>query len=85
MRTVKIKIDPDTYEAMSAHVGGYSKINDAIGYLATWAMASPRYAFCHIRYVDEGELMASYHPAEGEQARFVLAAIWHDDHWGFHS
>lgn len=68
------------------------KVDQAIGYLATWALASPAYQ--HVRIyvsVRDFELSASYtreprEPGKSQQ-HFLLVGIWHptEKRYSFHS
>lgn len=68
------------------------KVDEAIGYLATWALASPAYQ--HVRIwvgVRDFELSASYtrepHEPGKVQQHFLLVGIWRADEkkYSFHS
>ena len=61
---------------------GPEAFNVTIGYLSTWNMTFPT---CEI-YLDRDmpDLQAHYCDADGN-CRYVIGAIWHDDHYGFHS
>lgn len=75
-------------------IGAASELCAAIGYLSSWGMASPSYAHVTIRCADDGskgepELVACYYPdkdlAGHTRPTYVIGAIWHNDHWGYHS
>ena len=61
---------------------GPEAFNAAIGYLTTWNMTFPR---CSI-HIDRDlpDMVAYYFDGTGD-CRYVIGAIWHDDHYGFHS
>lgn len=53
----------------------------AIGYLSTWNMSFPTVV---IRADGETDMVAVYKDEDGN-IRYVIGAVWHDDHYGFHS
>lgn len=53
----------------------------AIGYLSTWNLTFPR---CAIYPDGDTDLTAVYYTETGERG-YVIGAVWHDDHYGFHS
>lgn len=53
----------------------------AIGYLATWALQYPQ---VNIYRDGATDLVASYFNEKGERI-YTIGAVWHDDHYGFHS
>ena len=57
----------------------------ALGYLSTWNMTHP---VVNIYPESQGtgntDFIAVYKRADGTHA-YTIAAIWHDDHYGFHS
>ena len=60
------------------------KVCEAIGHLSTWAPVS--YPFCEITISsDEHELVAVYYNSDERDytRRYVIGAVWHDDHFGF--
>jgi hypothetical protein len=61
------------------------KVYEAIGYLSTWSPIS--YPICEITISgDEFEMTAVYYNAERDYTRrAVIGAVWHEDHFGFHS
>ena len=78
--------ETDRWAQFSEQCGGDEKIRDAIGYLSLWNWST----FPHVNIVLMGnagqmELIASYYKEEGGQLGYVIAAIWHGDHFGFHS
>ncbi len=58
------------------------KAVEAIGYLSQWNFTFPS---VEIRISsDREELIASYYDAVGK-CSYVIGAVWHSDHFGFHS
>jgi hypothetical protein len=58
-------------------------IFEAIGYLSTWNMTFPRAVILTDSYGDSG-LIAHYYREDGSHG-YAIAAVWHGDHFGFHS
>ena len=59
----------------------YDKLWAAIGYLSSW---NPSYPSVTI-YRDRGtDLVAAYKKADGTNG-YVIGAVWHGTHYGFHS
>lgn len=85
MRTVKIHLNQSQMIAAAEAIGTWDKLWEAIGYLSTWA--GDTYAECEIyldRASDPADLLAVYKDgATGKQ--YVIGAVWHDDHYGYHS
>lgn len=57
----------------------------AIGYLAQWAIAGQNYPNVRITVQNDGEMLAVYTNPEDSTKRYVIGAVWHGDHYGFHS
>ena len=62
------------------------QVEHAISYLSTWAMDSAMYSLCEIvMNSEESELVATYRVAEFGMVNYCLGAVWHGQHFGFHS
>lgn len=85
-RTITIHIPEDSmHEAMDQV--GKQNWQQTIGYLSTWAMHNPEYQICEIHqdfFGGNTDMVAVYKDAAGVR-RFVIGAVWHDTHYGFHS
>lgn len=57
------------------------EVMGALGYLATWNYTYPK---CCICITDTTDMVADYYDAEGK-LRYSIGAVWHGDHFGFHS
>ena len=80
--------DADRWAQLHEQCGGTDEpIRDALGYLSLWNWST----YPHVDIVLMGnvtrelELIAYYRPAAGEKAGYVIGAVWHADHFGFHS
>lgn len=84
MRTVSHMYDADQLQKLIENTDG-RKVYEAMGYLSLWSPIT--YPICEISISgDSYELFAVYYTAEREyERRYVIGAVWHDDHFGFHS
>ena len=87
-RTMKLHFaDADTLTSI-AEITGNKELFQAIGYLSQWGMGSDRYAYCEIFggvYDGKPELIANYRAEERGLIAYQIGAVWHEDHFGFHS
>lgn len=79
-RNVLIQIDATKRTQMQAATDSNEWFR-AIGYLSTWNMTFPT---VEISPDGETDLVAVYRD-EDSNVRYVIGAVWHDDHYGFHS
>ena len=54
----------------------------AIGYLSTWNMS---YGFVQITQDGDTDMVAVYKSTADGPIGYVIGAVWHEDHYGFHS
>ena len=54
----------------------------AIGYLATWNMS---FGFVQITQDDTTDMVALYKDTEDSPVKYVIGAVWHENHYKFHS
>ena len=54
----------------------------AIGYLSTWNMS---YGFVTITQDGDTDMVAVYRDTADGPTKYVIGAVWHEDHYGFHS
>lgn len=69
-----------------AEVTGWEKLHAAMGYLSWWNLSFPHVTISG--YIDRDgvpEIVASYRQEPCKSPGYVIGAIWHDDHFGFHS
>jgi hypothetical protein len=80
IRKVAIHIDANKQTSIKEIVGR-EKFFDAIGYLSTWNMTYPSVDI----YTDgDTDMVAVYKDVLGVSG-YVIGAVWHEDHYGFHS
>ena len=83
-RTTNIYFMPDDFAAIT-EIAGHEKLMSAIGYLATWNITGfPVVTITRDRH-DTADLFASYRDPDHPERRYSIGAVWHDDHYGFHS
>jgi hypothetical protein len=59
----------------------WEHLQGAIGYLITWNTSYPKVTI----YRDgKTDLIACYYNEQGER-KYVIGAVWHETHYGFHS
>lgn len=79
-RQVTIYINAEERSSMLEEVSSIEFFN-AIGYLSTWNMTYPS---CGISRDGETDMVAVY-TTEDNVVGYVIGAVWHGDHYGFHS
>jgi hypothetical protein len=79
-RTVNILLDSTTITSMKINTTP-QEWNAAIGYLATWNLTFPT---CIIRADGDTDMVAVYYDEQGKHG-YTIGAVWHEDHYGFHS
>lgn len=80
-RTVTIYMDAETQSAMQ-HATDHTEWFRALGKLCTWGLST--YPRVVINADGKTDMIAIYFDAE-DNCGFTLGAVWHDDHYGFHS
>lgn len=85
-RTIELSIDADKHVEM-AEIAGNAELLKAIGYLSQWNMNLKKVRIIGGVYDGKPELVATYwrHTTEGEPIAYQIGAVWHGDHFGFHS
>lgn len=81
------EIDADRWAQLHEQCGGSdAPIRSALGYLSLWNWSSyPVVDICLMGRAGEMELLAFYRKEPGGPAGYTIGAVWHDDHFGFHS
>ena len=74
-------IDRTNMITIADSIGTWDKLWTAIGYLSTWNLSYPTVNI----FRDGGDdLVAVYRNDAGEKT-YVIGAVWHGEHYGFHS
>lgn len=79
-RTVIIHMDAVQQQTMQ-HETDHTEWYRAIGYLSTWNMT---FSTVNIYKDGDTDLYAVYSDEAGD-TKYVIGAVWHGDHYGFHS
>lgn len=86
-RTIELAIDADTLMAL-ADASSNAELFKAIGYLSQWNMNMAKVRILGGVYDGNPELTATYWRHAGNDPQpiaYQLGAVWHGDHFGFHS
>jgi hypothetical protein len=84
-RTITLNVDAVTKTEI-AEITGHDKLNAALGYLSGWNMTFPHVTISGGVFDGNPELLAAYRTnADDRRPGYVIGAVWHDDHFGFHS
>ena len=79
-RQMTLHIDAVQQTVMKDVVGN-DEFFDTIGYLSTWNMTYPT-----VDIYSDGDLdMVAVYKDENKDTKYVIGAVWHEDHYGFHS
>ena len=86
-RKINYNFDGEQMAHLHMQCGESDKpIRDALGYLTLWNLSSnPIVDITILGQPGDMEIIAYYRQEEGGQAKYVIGAVWHDDHFGFHS
>lgn len=62
---------------------GIEHVQKALGYLSTWNFTFPKVRI----WIDvkQCEIIATYFREDGATVGYCIGAVWHGDHFGFHS
>jgi len=63
----------------------WDKLMTAIAYLSTWNIATFPVVTITRDRMDTNDLFALYHDPKHPERRYSIGAVWHGDHYGFHS
>ena len=80
-REVRILMDATQQTQIMEEVGRQNFFA-AIGYLSTWNMS---FGFVQITQDGDTDMVAVYKNTADGPTKYVIGAVWHDDHYGFHS
>ena len=80
-RQVTINLSESDMIQIAESIGGWDKLWEAIGYLSTWNQSYP---YVNIYRDGDADLVAVYRDTEGDR-KYVIGAVWHDTHYGYHS
>jgi len=80
-RNVELNLSSEDMIQIAESIGTWDKLWQAIGYLSSWNLSYPT-----VRIFRDGgdDLVAAYFKEDGERG-YVIGAVWHGEHYGFHS
>lgn len=80
-RMVTLELDDNAMTQIAVDIGSWDKLWGAIGYLSSWNTSYPYVTI----FRDGGtDLVAVYKDGAGVR-QYIIGAVWHDDHYGYHS
>jgi hypothetical protein len=82
-RVINLCLSAEEIETIS-EATSYDKLMAAIAYLSTWNVTGFRGVTINLGS-SPNDLCAFYYDPDSSQRRYVIGAVWHDDHYGFHS
>lgn len=80
-REVLIRMDSTQLTQIKEAVGA-QHFYEALGYLSQWNLT---YGHVVITQDDTTDMVAVYRATPGGPVEYVIGAVWHEDHYGFHS
>ena len=83
-RTVNLEIDADTLTSIQG-ITGNPELFRALGYFTQWGMAYGHLDLIGGVYGGIPEFVATYRDEERGPIKYQICAVWHRDHFGFHS
>ena len=83
-RVINLGLSAEELETISESTN-WDKLMAAIAYLSTWNVTTfPGVTISRDRS-DTSDLFAFYYDPAHQERRYSIGAVWHDDHYGFHS
>ena len=86
-RTVEFGLEPETLTAI-AEITGNQELFQAIGYLSQWNLPLAKVRIIGGVYSGNPEFVATYWRHDNDDPQpiaYQIGAVWHGDHFGFHS
>ena len=80
-RNIELLLSQEDMIIIAEEIGTWDKLWEAIGYLSTWNLSYP---IVRIHRDGKTDMVAVYLKGDGELG-YAIGAVWHDDHYGFHS
>jgi hypothetical protein len=80
MRTIELNLTSEDMIIIAESIGTWDKLWEAIGYLSSWNLSYPTVNIFKDR---DNDLVAVYFK-DGDRM-YTIGAVWHGDHYGFHS
>jgi hypothetical protein len=80
-RDIQLLMSSEDILQIAESVGSWDKMWTAIGYMATWNTTYPTVKIMR----DGGSNMVAIYYRHNDDREYVIGAVWHEDHYGFHS
>jgi hypothetical protein len=80
-RTIDLCISASDMIEIAESIGTWDKLWQAIGYLSTWNHSYPKVCI----YRDRGDDLVAVYLNDAGETKYVIGAVWHGEHYGFHS
>ena len=80
-RTINLNLTNEDMIQIAESIGTWDKLWTAIGYLSSWNQSYPH---GHIWRDGGNDLVATYRDVVQDR-KYVIGAVWHGEHYGFHS
>lgn len=81
-RKITLMLSSEDMLQIAESIRTWDKLWEAIGYLTAWNLSYPSVNI--YRDGKTNDLVAVYRN-EKDERQYVIGAVWHDDHYGFHS
>lgn len=83
-RSIHLFLEPEDFSDIAATTSS-EELMSAIAYLSTWNVTTfPVVTISRDRH-DTSDLFAFYTDPDKPGRSYSIGAVWHDDHYGFHS
>ena len=79
-RQVNLNLTSEDMIIIAESIGTWDKLWTAIGYLSSWNLSYPTVDI----FKDGGDDLVAVYSKDGDRV-YTIGAVWHDDHYGFHS
>jgi hypothetical protein len=83
-RIVELHVSANDLTTIAEAIQSHEHVWTALGYLSTWNLTFPKVSIFRDGGSDSTDFIAVYYTATGERG-YVIAAVWHDTHYGYHS
>ena len=80
-RNIELNITSEDMIKAAEIIGTWDKLWGAIGYLSTWNLTYPTVRI----FMDNTTDLVAVYFDEAKNRQYVIGAVWHGEHYGFHS
>jgi ABC-type siderophore export system fused ATPase/permease subunit len=82
-RTINLELTTGQQTEIAVDINSWEKLWHAIGYLTAWA--ADQYPTATIWRDGQGPDLVAHYRHEDGSFGYTIGAVWHGDHYGFHS